>query len=74
MIYWAFLLGLILINFKYKKNGIFYLWLGFYLFCAASLISIVNLISIAEFFMRVGFILLIFGFILVAKEFRREEA
>ena len=71
MIYWVFLLGLILINFKYKKDGIFYLWLGFYLFCTASFISIINLISIAEFFMRISFVFLIVGFILVAKEYRR---
>lgn len=70
MIYWALLLGLIFINFKYKKDGIFYLWLGFYIFCTASFISIVNLISVAEFFMRASFVFLIVGFILVAKEYK----
>lgn len=71
MIYWVFLLGLILINFKFKKNGIYYMWFGFYLFCTASLISIINLGSIAEFTMRASFVLLIFGFILVSKEYKR---
>lgn len=70
MIYWILLLGIIFINFRYKKGGIFYLWLGFYLFCTASFISIVNLISIAEFFMRASFVFLIFGFVLVAKEYK----
>lgn len=71
MIYWVLLLGLIFINFKYKKDGIFYLWLGFYIFCTASFISIVNLISVAEFFMKISFVFLIVGFILVAKEYQK---
>lgn len=69
MIYWILLLGIIFINYKYKKGGAFYLWSGFCLFCAASFISIVNLTLIAEFFMRASFVFLIFGFILVAKEY-----
>lgn len=71
MIYWILLLGIILINFKYKKDGIFYLWFGLYLFSIASFISVVNLISIAEFFMRASFIFLLIGFTLVAKEYNR---
>lgn len=71
MIYWILFLGIIFINFKYKKGGIFYLWFGFYLFCIASFISVVNLISIAEFFMRVSLIFLLIGFTLVAKEYNR---
>lgn len=72
MIYWVLLLGLILINFKYKKDGIFYLWLGFYLFCTASFISIVNLVSIAELVMRISFIFLSVGFIFSIKEFHNK--
>lgn len=71
MIYWVLFLGLFFINIKYRKNGIYFLKPGFYLFCTASFISIVNLVSIAELFMRVSFILLIFGFILAVKEYRR---
>lgn len=69
MIYWLLFLAIIFIHFKYKKNGIFYLWIGFYLFCISSFISIVNLISIAEFFMRISFVFLIVGFILMAYDF-----
>ena len=71
MIYWALLLGFFFINLKYRKNGIYYLKPGFYLFCTASFISIFNLVSVAEFFMRVSFILFIFGFILAVKEYKR---
>lgn len=71
MIYWIFLLGIILINFKYKKGGIFYLWIGLYLFCGASFVSIINLISIAELLMRSSFVFLLVGFTLVAKEYRK---
>lgn len=69
MIYWVLLLGLIFINFKYKKDGTYYLWIGFYLFCVASFISIVNLVPFAEFFMRASLVFLIAGFILVVKEY-----
>lgn len=71
MIYWIFLLGIILINFKYKKGGIFYLWFGLYLFCIASFVSIMNLISIAEVLMRSSFVFLLIGFTLAAKEYSR---
>lgn len=70
MIYWIFLLGIIIINFKYKKGEIFYLKLGFYLFCIASIISIINLTSIAETFMRISFVLFAIG--LVLSYLRRE--
>lgn len=72
MIYWILLLGIILINFKYKKGGIFYLWFGLYLFCIGSFVSIMNIISIAEVFMRSSFVLLLIGFTLVTKEYSRQ--
>lgn len=71
MIYWIFLLGIILINFKYKKDGIFYLWIGLYLFCGASFVSIINLVSVAELLMRSSLVFLLVGFTLVAKEYRK---
>lgn len=67
MIFWFSLFGIILINLKYRKSGVFYLWMGFYIFCIASIINIVNLTSVAEFFMRISFIFWLFGFGLIFK-------
>ena len=71
MIYWVLLLVIILLNFKYRKGGIFYLWFGLYLFGIGSFVSIINLISIAEVFLRLSLVLLLIGFTLVAKEYSR---
>lgn len=64
----AILVGLIIVSIKLKKAGLFYLWLGFYLFCAGSLISIIGLESLAEFIMRVSLLCLFMGFLLIFKE------
>ena len=62
MIYWLLLLGIIIYNIKHKKDGNFYLWIGFYLFLTGSVINILGFINFSETLMRVCFVLLLFGF------------
>lgn len=64
----AIVVGLIILNIKLKKVGVFYLQLGFYFFCGGSVISIVGLESLAEFIMRVSLLCLFMGFLLIFKE------
>ena len=70
MVYWLLLIVIIFFNIRFKKNEIFYLKIGFYTFCAAALINIINLVSVAEIFFRISLIFLIFGFILTVKEYK----
>lgn len=62
MIYWVVLIILILLNKKIKKDGMFYLRIGFYLFLTGALISIVGIEGVAEFFMRICLVFLLVGF------------
>lgn len=69
MIYYLILLGIFILNIKFRKGGEFYLWIGFYLFLIGSIIDIFGLISLAEVSMRISLIFLISGFVFSIKDF-----
>lgn len=68
MYYWLFLFALLIFNWYKKKEEEFYLWVAFYLFCAGALLSIINLLFIAEILMRLSLIFWLFGFGLRLRE------
>ena len=68
MIYWLILLSILIINFRFKKESIFFLWVGVCLFCIGAVVSIVSLQPLAEFIMRISLIYLLIGFLMVLRE------
>lgn len=72
MIYYLILLCIIILNIKLKKNGGFYLWIGFYLFLISSTLDIFGLLNLAEVSMRVCFVFLITGFAFSIKDYLKK--
>lgn len=64
MIYWLLLIVIVIFQIIQKKKDVFYLKLAFYIFLGGALLSVITLVDIAEFFIRISFILFIVGLVL----------
>lgn len=64
MIYWFILLLIIIYQLVKKRDNIFYLKIGLYVFILGALLKIIALTDFSEFFMRISFIFLLVGLVL----------
>lgn len=69
MIYWILFFGIFVANIKFKKDSSFYLWLGFYIFTAGSIISLLGVFNLSEIIFRICLIFLLVGFIYSARDY-----
>lgn len=68
MIYYLILLSIVFLNIKLKKDGGFYLWIGFYLFLLSVIMNLLKIGNLSEFVIRVGLVFLLVGFYLSIRE------
>lgn len=69
MIYYLILLSIVLYNIKLRKEGVFYLMIGFYLFCLSALLNLLTFIDLSEFIIRIGLIFFLTGFAFSVREY-----
>lgn len=69
MIYWIILFGIIILNLKFKKETSLYLWIGFYLFLASSVVSVFGIFNLSEISFRICLIFLLTGFAFSARDY-----
>ncbi len=68
MMYYLILLGILVLKFILKKDGGFFLWFGFYLFIMGAVLDLFGMNYLSEFIMRISFVFLISGWVLIFKE------
>lgn len=64
MIYWFILLLIIIYQLVKKRDNIFYLKIGFYIFILGALLRVISLTDFSEYMMRTSFIFLLVGLVL----------
>lgn len=72
MIYWLIFFGIFIANIKLRKEASFYLWAGFFLFLAGSILSLLGIFNLSELLFRLCLVLLSVGFIFsIIRYFKR---
>ncbi len=69
MIYWLMFFGILIADIKLRKDASVYLWTGFYLFVAGSIVSFLGVFNLSEFVFRICLIFLLTGFIFSARDY-----
>lgn len=73
MNYYLLLLGIVFLNIKLKKEGGFYLWIGFYLFLISAVVNIAKSVDLSEVIIRIGFVFLLIGFASAVREYKTDK-